>query len=510
MQGNEWINLSGSKTPTKKPGGWKMAFKHQGSASKERKIIWITCVFLGLLSGLSVRTGNTAESTGQYQTVIEATTATGWNRFFGRPIADAPEPVRGFGFTTIGKYNPGSDTPIPLRKHMPRDTVITNNFDPNFLSGFPVPPEAIDLAMDNVPLRDFPVHNDASGINRVTVPGILEAGQMELSQAEPAETVTLGDWMKARGRLEVTCEANGKAHARIIATNLLPNRFYNVLEWFALDEPSPFISIPGMLAGVPDALVTDENGNALFEADLNHCLPESPDDPSPSTNVLLVYHTDQRSYGGVPMTPLYPLQGRYPGEVGSVHLYFPTTGKRLVPAQKGAPVCEDVYLPDANLVVAPPIGPATGLANFVIGGKKTPATATVTFFAPPTPMGNEGKMSFFAQIRYDFGHGNVLLAKVDGMLTPKGRPGVFINDGNITYHGGTGIYKKAFGRFQATGTLSFADLNVTMQGRGLVCNRGAQEHKEQRSRRYYEKVIHNRHRKMHRSKEEEKHDEDMS
>ena len=444
---------------------------HRKKIRRERGIVWTTCALLGLMSGLSARDGNTQEASAGHTIVIEATAATGWNRYFGHPIADAPEPVRGFGFSTIGKYNPGSDTPIPLKRHMPAHTLITNNFDPNFLTGFPVPPEAIDLAMDNVPLREFPTYNDASGINRAPVPGILEAEQMELSQAEPADPVTLGDWMKARGRLEVTCDGNGRAHARIIATNLLPNRFYNVLEWFNYDQPSPFIVVPGMLGGVPDAVVSDENGNALFETELNHCLPATPDEPSPSVNVLLVYHTDQRSYGGVPMTPLYPLQGRYPGEVGSVHLYFPTTGRRLVPAQKGAAMCEDVYLPDAQLTVAPPIGPASGTANFVIGGKPTPAHATVTFLAPPRPAGADGKMTFFARIRYDFGDGNVLFAKVDGMLTPKDRPGVFINDGNITYHGGTGIYRKAFGRFQATGTLSFADLEVMMQGRGLVCNR---------------------------------------
>jgi len=436
-----------------------------------RMVRGVGCALVGFASGFVGPSVDMASAASAETLVIDATTATGWNRYFGRPIADAPEPVRGFGFTTIGKYNPDSDTPIPLRRHMSKDTLITNFFDPGFLEGFPVPPEAIHLALDNVPLRNFPTNDDASGISRRSVPGILSAEQTELSQAEPSDPVTLGDWMKARGRLEATCDENGRGHARIIATNLLPNRFYNVLEWFNYDRPSPFIVVPGMLGGVPDAVVSDENGNALFETDMNHCLPQSPDEASPSVNVLLVYHTDQRSYGGVPMTPLDPMQPRYAGEVGSVHLYFPTTGRRLVPAQKGAPSCDEVYLPDAELTITPPISPAIGRANFVIAGQKTPAMATVKFLAPPQPLGVDGRMSFFATIRYDFGKGNVLQAKVDGTLTPAGQPGVFRNNGNITYHGGSGIYKKAFGRFKATGTVSFADLKVSMQGRGMVCNR---------------------------------------
>jgi len=428
---------------------------------------------VGLLSSVTGEFGSAAEAAVQKKIVIEATAATGWNRYFGNPISIIPGRVGGYGFTTIGKFNPGSDNPIPLKKHMSGKTLITNFFDPNFVIGFSTPPESIDLALDNIPLRDFPVDNDSSGTNRAPVRGILEAEEMELSQAEPADPVTLDRWMKARGRLEVTCSEDGEARARIVATNLLPNRYYQALEWFQSEKDSRLIAIPGILGGLPDALMTDENGSAILETEMNHCLPESSDDASPSINVMLVYHTNHRSFGGAPATPLDPLQPRYPGEVASVHLYFPVTGERQVPPQKGAPTCDDVYLPDAQLNVAPPIGPATGPAHFVIGGKSTPATATVTFLAPPQPMA-DGRLSFFAHINYDFGAGNVLHAKVDGTLIPENRPGVFLNHGNITYHGGSGIYQKAFGHFQADGILSFADLHVSMHGNGLVCNRGAQ------------------------------------
>jgi len=436
-----------------------------------KAVVWSACVMVGVLGSLTDGIAGVAQATGQKKIVIDATTATGWNRYFGKPIGDIPGRVEGHGFATIGKYNQGSEMPIPLKEDMSEGTVISNFFDPNFAVEFSVPAESIDMALDNVPLRDFPVNNDASGINRTPVRGILEAGQTELSQAEPAGTVTLGSWMKARGRLEVTCEADGEARARIIATNLLPNRYYQVLESFQAKEGNRVVVLDGMLGGVPDVVATDENGNALFETELNHCLPESLDEVSPSLNVTLVYRTSHRSFGATAATFRDPLQPRYLGEDASVHLYFPTTGERLVPAQEGAPTCDDVFLPDAQLTVAPPIGPATGPANFVIGGKPNPATATVTFFAPPRPMA-DGRLSFFAQIFYDFGGGNVLHAKVDGDLTPMDRPGVFINHGNITYHGGTGIYEKAFGHFQAGGILSFADLHVSMHGTGLVCNRG--------------------------------------
>lgn len=133
--------------------------------------------------------------------------------------------------------------------------------------------------------------------------------------------------------------------------------------------------------------------------------------------------------------------------------------------------CSKVELLDANLDMTPPVGPASGPANFVIGGEPIVATATVELMGPPQPQ-PDGSANILVRLQYDFGGGNVLFAFARGVLTETDRLGVFENNALISYIGGTGIYEKAYGRFDATGFLNFADFIVEMAGNGEVCNRG--------------------------------------
>lgn len=131
--------------------------------------------------------------------------------------------------------------------------------------------------------------------------------------------------------------------------------------------------------------------------------------------------------------------------------------------------CQAVELLDARLDMVPPIGPASGPAQFMIGGRFELATATVQLLGPPM-LSEDGTAAIMVQIQYDFGGGDVLLAFSNGMLSDSGSRGVFINNAIIGYMGGSGRYEKAYGRFQATGVLNFEDFLVEMQGAGEVCN----------------------------------------
>jgi hypothetical protein len=132
--------------------------------------------------------------------------------------------------------------------------------------------------------------------------------------------------------------------------------------------------------------------------------------------------------------------------------------------------CSKVQLLDAQLDMVPPIGPATGPANFIIGGEPMLATATVELLGAPQ-LQPDGTANILVQIQYDFGEGDVLLAFARGVLTETERLGVFENNALISYLGGSGVYEKAYGRFDAGGFLNFADFIVEMSGKGEVCNR---------------------------------------
>lgn len=408
--------------------------------------------------------------------VIEATAATGMNRLFGQPIARFPEPLATFGFTTIGAFNPGSNRPAPLTNESPDSTLITNFVDIEFVEFFFLQPiDPVLLANINIPMRQLPVANDVGGANTRILPGTLETDQMTLSQAEPSAPITLGDWLKARGTLTITCPVDGPARVHASMTGLIPNRFFTFLEWFRPAPGSPFVLVPGIFGGIPGTVASDEDGNAEYSAILNICPPMSVDDTDHRLmNVVLVLQTDHQSYGGTPAAPVNPIRTATPGETASVQLYFPFTGERLIgPSPKldgKKDKCESVELLSGDLQIQPPFSPAIGPANFIIDGKPALAEATVSFFGPPE-MQNDGTQSFTASIRYDFSQGNILNALAHGTLTAKELPGTFINTASIRYVGGTGIYASADGTFSARGDISFADLTVNMEGEGVICGR---------------------------------------
>lgn len=438
-------------------------------------------LFLGALAMFSMApllATTNAIADGPRTRVIEATAATGMNRLFGEPIAVFPDAVGAFGFTTIGAFNPDGDRPIPLTSDMPDSTLIVNFLDVAFLEFFfGQAGDPLDFATVNVPMRQLPVASDASGVNHRTLPGILEAGQMDLSQAEPADPITLGDWLKARGTLKIDCPVDGYPSVHIRMSGLLSNRFYTFLEWFRPGPASPFVVVPGIFGGIPGTVTSDEGGNAEYHAVLNACPPLSADEiDHPAVGLVVVLQTDHQSNGGTPATPLHPLKRRFPGETASVQLFFPFIGERLVGpsstlAEKKDVDCERVELLAGDLQIQPPFSPAIGPANFIIDGEPALAEATVTFLGPPAEQ-DDGTLTFSATIRYDFGQIDVLNAMAHGVLSPTESPGVFRNNARIRYIGGTGIYESAFGQFSTHGVLSFADLTVLMQGKGKICGRG--------------------------------------
>lgn len=131
--------------------------------------------------------------------------------------------------------------------------------------------------------------------------------------------------------------------------------------------------------------------------------------------------------------------------------------------------CSKFELIDAVLNRVPPTSTAVGIANVKIGDDFFEAAASLNLLGEPQPQ-PDGTANILVQIQFDFGDGEVLLALARGVLSGTDIAGVFNNNAIISFLGGFGSYEKAYGRFDATGIVNFADFIVELQGQGALCN----------------------------------------
>jgi hypothetical protein len=111
--------------------------------------------------------------------------------------------------------------------------------------------------------------------------------------------VTLGEWMRASGVLEVTVPPDGlSATFSFTFKNMIPDTLYTVmsLREHDLDPAGP--SRPGPL-GIPNVFITDKEGTAMYHATLPNPFP-AVDAPNRNriVNVVVLWMSYQRNYGG--------------------------------------------------------------------------------------------------------------------------------------------------------------------------------------------------------------------
>lgn len=111
--------------------------------------------------------------------------------------------------------------------------------------------------------------------------------------------VTLGEWLRARGTVEVIVDADGHhGEFRFEFTDLVPDSLYTVMSLRSKDLDPDAPTRPGPL-GVPNVFVTDQEGNATYRATLPNPFP----DPAlPGANriisVVVLWQSYQQNYGG--------------------------------------------------------------------------------------------------------------------------------------------------------------------------------------------------------------------
>ncbi|MGV9820232.1 hypothetical protein [Nocardia xishanensis] len=113
------------------------------------------------------------------------------------------------------------------------------------------------------------------------------------------EPVTLGQWLGARGTVEVSVSDDGRrGEFRFEFTGLIPDSLYTVMSLRADDLNPAAPTRPGPL-GVPNVFVTERDGSAAYRAELPNPFPD-PELPGANRviSVVVLWQSYQQNYGG--------------------------------------------------------------------------------------------------------------------------------------------------------------------------------------------------------------------
>lgn len=276
-------------------------------------------ILLPVLAVVSM-TSLTVVSSSHRAALIKAKLATGTNRFLSQPLHDFGGTIGTAGFSNVGARNPSGTQPLPLTTDSRASSVLVTFVDQGFLALFGKTIDDVDPDLMNVPLRDVTMNVDLNGVQRAKPTPIRLAEQLQPSQASPADPVTLGQWTQARGFAFIRCAGRG-ANVQLTLRGLLPNRVYSAWGLFGGQSITPF-----PLGGAPNVMVTDSNGNATFERELNFCPFDLKPGQAPLLAIDIVFHSDHQNYG---LVPELDLAGFFTGTITHTQLEFLVTGQDL-------------------------------------------------------------------------------------------------------------------------------------------------------------------------------------
>jgi hypothetical protein len=250
---------------------------------------------------------------------IRGVTVTGTNSVRGRPFFDWGGTYGTFNFPTTFIYNENGAQPLLIDEATPDSAVLATGVSPEYLLIRGDSPDVVKPESINVPLRKVPVNIDfdPSLAKKRPLRGLLEADPLELSQAEPAADITLGQWMKASGVAAIECSGDG-ANIRLRMKNLIPNRIYSVWATMALAEPaSGNVSSTLPVGGTPSIFMTDPSGDATYQRHIKFCPLDTQSGLSPMLDIELLYHANHSTYGAI------PAPGLMLGLLTFPHIVFP-------------------------------------------------------------------------------------------------------------------------------------------------------------------------------------------
>ena len=267
-----------------------------------REVVLLGIVFLSVSPLVFSHNDDLSESV--MHKVIKSVPVTGANSFCGESIFKFPEPFpQDLQLVFIGEYDESANAldAIPLSEENCRsDTILATTTDPGLvalLGG-----EDADSRLKNRKLRDVPTYLGTDGVRRLIPRTSSVDGMFPPVKVDGADDITLGDWVKGEGQMQVTCRANGESTVRIDFEHILPNSLYTLWGMYATVPPGEFQRqlIPVPLGGVPNVMTSDKQGRGSFERTINGCPLEVFSDGSELMMIILNYHADGSVYGADP------------------------------------------------------------------------------------------------------------------------------------------------------------------------------------------------------------------
>lgn len=248
--------------------------------------------------------------------VIRGVIATGFNDTLGKTAFDLGEPFGVFGFTSFGIYNPNGSQPIPLDENSVDSDLLATSVHPNFLFLAGKTRDDVDPEWENQLLRDVLVNTGFSLEKRKPLRGVLDGEPLELAQAEPANNITLGQWLRGSGFAVIRCRGSDRATINIKVRNLIPNRMYGIWATIGGDFLSSF-----PIGGTPNMFVTNRRGNGTIKRTVNFCPLDIDSADRPLLMINTVLYSNHQNYGAV--TEPSDLNGYWFGLVTHNHIQFP-------------------------------------------------------------------------------------------------------------------------------------------------------------------------------------------
>lgn len=146
---------------------------------------------------------------------------------------------------------------------------------------------------------------------------------------------TVGEWNAIKGRLEYSCHEDGSATVEIGIRNAFPKSLYTMWDVGAFKpQTSQETGYAVPLGGIPNVILTDENGCGRAKVEVPYCPSRSCEvgSDSCSSYISLLYHWDDQVYGADPGATFY---GFPAGVIGANHMAWPMSGTALEKPHNG-------------------------------------------------------------------------------------------------------------------------------------------------------------------------------
>lgn len=264
---------------------------------------------------------------------IEGEVITGANRLLNKPVRDfgvvLDVPVGTIGFDFLAVYNPDGRLPHLLSQDTPKSAILATYVDPEWLNLWGLTQNDVDPEMVNVPLHEVKTVVSRDGVTRQVLDNIMDSEPFSLSLVGPTESITLGDWLNASGTAVIRCTNKNLSKVEITMNNFIPNRIYSYIGVSASEDGQVEL-FP--LGGVPNSVVTDENGDARITRKLNFCpldiVERRPGFHGRVISLNISYRSNHAIYGAVPNLE-FSGQSLLGGLVGHGHMQFSLFGEKL-------------------------------------------------------------------------------------------------------------------------------------------------------------------------------------